>query len=106
MNDDKEEDEDDTKADSWSVGMRNKRSGNKHDSNEVKNVRNTCELREIDTEENDEHKKDDDRHWKEKILQIKTPRATGGSCRRKLNKRCEKRKTNERKRGRRKMVPT
>ena len=57
LNDDKEEDEDDAKADNWSVGRRNKRSRNKHDSDEVANDRNTCELREIDAEENDEHKK-------------------------------------------------
>ena len=42
INDDKEEDEDDTNADNWSMIRRNKRLGNKHDSDKVENVRNTC----------------------------------------------------------------
>ena len=52
QNNDKEEDEDDVKACNCSMGKRNKRSGNKRDSDEVEKFRNTHEFMESDTEEN------------------------------------------------------
>ena len=48
---DKQEDEDDVKVENWSMGRRNRRSGNKRDSEESENVRNTHEFLESDIEE-------------------------------------------------------
>ena len=69
------------------MGRRNKKSVNTCDSDEVKNVRITCEFLERDAKEYDECEENDDRCWREKFLQLRKPKSNRRIMPQKLKKR-------------------